>query len=124
MLALYVGIGGFLGAIARFLIAGFVQKALGTTFPVGTLCVNVLGSFIIGFLVMTFEYIIAPEWKAMLVTGFLGALTTFSTFSYETVVLMQEGLFLKALFNVAANVITCLVATTGGMALFRLLFKV
>ncbi|SMP10614.1 CrcB protein [Desulfurobacterium pacificum] len=124
MLAVYVGVGGFLGAIARFLIAGFVQKTLGTTFPVGTLCVNVLGSFLIGFLVMVFEYVIAPEWKAMLITGFLGALTTFSTFSYETVVLIQEGLFLKAFFNVAVNVITCLTATTGGIAFFRLLFRV
>ncbi len=123
MLAVYVGIGGFLGAIARFLISGFVQKTLGITFPVGTLCVNVLGSFLIGFLVMVFEYIIAPEWKALLITGFLGALTTFSTFSYETVVLIQEGLFLKAFLNVIVNVTACLTATAGGIISFKLLFK-
>ncbi len=123
MLAVYVGIGGFLGAIARFFISGFVQKTLGITFPVGTLCVNVLGSFLIGFLVMVFEYIIAPEWKALLITGFLGALTTFSTFSYETVVLIQEGLFLKAFLNVIVNVTACLTATAGGIISFKLLFK-
>ena len=81
MTILYVGIGGFLGAISRFLIAGFVQKIAGILFPAGTLTVNVLGSFLIGFLVMIFENIIAPQWKALFITGFLGALTTFSTFS-------------------------------------------
>ena len=121
---LFVGLGGFFGAVARFLIAGFVQKVAGTTFPVGTLTVNVLGSFLIGFLVLLFENLIAPQWKAFFITGFLGALTTFSTFSYETVVLLQEGLWFKALLNVVLNVGLCLTATVSGMALFKTIFRV
>ncbi len=121
---LFVGLGGFFGAVARFLIAGFAQKVAGTTFPVGTLTVNVLGSFLIGFLVLLFENLIAPQWKAFFVTGFLGALTTFSTFSYETTVLLQEGLWFKALLNVFLNVTLCLTATFSGMALFKTIFRV
>ena len=124
MTILYVGIGGFLGAISRFLIAGFVQKIAGISFPAGTLAVNVLGSFLIGFLVMIFENIIAPQWKALFITGFLGALTTFSTFSYETVVLIQESLYYKALLNAFLNIILCLTSTVVGMAFFKLIFKV
>ncbi len=116
--------GGFLGAISRFFISGFVQKIAGTTFPAGTLAVNVIGSFLIGFLVLLFENLIAPQWKALFITGFLGALTTFSTFSYETTVLIQEGLWFKASLNVVLNVVSCLAATTMGMALFRVIFKI
>jgi len=124
MTLLFVGLGGFLGAISRFLISGFVQKLLGTTFPFGTLSVNVIGSFFIGFLVALFENVISPEWKAFFITGFLGALTTFSTFSLETVILIQEGLYERALLNVVLNVLSCLVATVCGMALFKSIFKV
>ena len=121
---LFVGLGGSFGAISRFVIAGFVQKISGTTFPLGTLTVNVLGSFLIGFLALLFEDLIAPQWKAFFITGFLGALTTFSTFSYETTVLIQEGLFGKALLNVLLNVLLCLTATFLGIGLYKLLFKV
>lgn len=120
---LWIGAGGFFGAIARFLIAGAVQKHFPYPFPVGTLTVNVLGSFLIGFLTLLFENLIAPNYKAMVITGFLGALTTFSTFSYETSMLIAEGAYLRALLNVLLNVVLCITATFSGMWLFKAVFK-
>ncbi len=119
---LAVGIGGFFGAIARFLIAGYVQKLSGLFFPVGTLTVNVLGSFIIGLLFMYFEQTIHPTAKAMLVTGFLGALTTFSTFSLETYLLIEQGLVAKALLNIALNIILTLSSTFAAIMLFKKIY--
>ncbi|RKQ60599.1 protein CrcB [Thermovibrio guaymasensis] len=120
---IWIGTGGFFGAIARFLISGLVQKHFQVPFPVGTLAVNVLGSFLIGFFVLLFEEIIAPQYKGMLITGFLGALTTFSTFSYETSILILEGAYLRALLNVLLNVFLCLTATFLGMWTFKTLFR-
>ncbi len=117
-----VGVGGFFGAIARFLIAGYVQKLSGIFFPIGTLTVNVLGSFIIGLLFMYFEQIIHPMAKAMLVTGFLGALTTFSTFSLETFLLLQDGLYLKAGLNILLNVTLTIASTFAAIILFKKLY--
>ena len=103
-LLLFVGIGGFIGAISRFLLSGYFQKLSQTNFPFGTLGVNILGSFFIGMMLIHFEDM-APEYKALLVTGILGSLTTFSTFSYETTILLQNASYTKALINIALNVI-------------------
>lgn len=121
---LAVGVGGFFGAIARFVIATFVQKLSGATFPYGTLTVNILGSFIIGYLFMFFEQSVAPTQKAMLVTGFLGALTTFSTFSLETILMIEDGLFLKAGLNIVLNATLSIIATFIGMAIFKKLYGI
>ena len=117
-----IGIGGFFGAISRFLISTYMQKLTGSLFPVGTLTVNVLGSFIIGFLVLYFENIVSPNQKAMLVTGFLGALTTFSTFSYETVTMLQESLYYRALINITLHVILSLAGTIVGIIAFKKIY--
>ncbi len=122
MILLYIGAGGFLGAISRFLIAGYVQRLSGTLFPVGTLSVNVLGSFIIGFMAMFFSQVVEPEYKALVITGFLGALTTFSTFSLENINLLQDGEFLKAGINIILNVILTLTATTLGIIIFKKIY--
>ena len=114
-----VGAGGFFGAISRFLLSTAVQRITGAAFPWGTLSVNILGSFLIGFLFLYFEQTIAPTQKALVVTGFLGALTTFSTFSLETVLMLQNGLLVKAFTNVLLNATLCLVATLVGMMVFR-----
>ncbi len=119
---LYIGIGGFFGAIARFLIASFMQKLTGSLFPIGTLTVNVMGSFLIGFLYLYFEQTVEPYQKAMLVTGFLGALTTFSTFSLETVIMLQDGLYIKALANILLNVVLSISATIGAIITFKKIY--
>ena len=121
-LLLAVGTGGFVGAVLRFLISGWVQKLSPTLFPVGTLSVNVLGSFIIGFLALYFESVVAPHQKALVITGMLGALTTFSTFSLETVTMLQGGLWGRVTMNITLNVILCVMATMLGMMLFRRLY--
>jgi CrcB protein len=119
---LYVGFGGFFGAISRFLIAGSVQKMAGSFFPVGTLSVNVIGSFIIGIAALYFEQIVAPEYRAFFITGFLGALTTFSTFSYETTMLIEQSAYYKAFLNMALNLFLSVGATILAMVLFRKYF--
>jgi len=116
---LAVGMGGFLGAISRFLLSTMIQKFAGATFPWGTLGVNVLGSFLIGFLFLYFEQVISPTQKALLITGLLGALTTFSTFSLETVLMLQNSLYVRALANVSINVLFSVGATLIGMMVFR-----
>ncbi len=121
-LVLAVGVGGFFGAISRFLIASFVQKHSGSFFPVGTLSVNVLGSFIIGFLYLYFEQTISPLNKGMLITGFLGALTTFSTFSLETYLMLEQGLLLRAFANIALNVLLTVSSTYLAIILFKKIY--
>ena len=121
-LLLAVGAGGFIGAILRFLISGWVQKLSPTLFPLGTLSVNVLGSFIIGFMVLYFESLVAPHQKALVITGLLGALTTFSTFSLETVTMLQSGLWGRVVTNITLNVVLCVIATMIGMMVFKRLY--
>ena len=122
LLLLAVGTGGFIGAILRFLISGWVQKSAGGFFPVGTLSVNVLGSLVIGFMALYFESVVAPHQKAIVITGMLGALTTFSTFSLETVMMLQGGLWGRAAANVTLNAFLCVIATLLGMMIFRRLY--
>ncbi len=118
---IFIGLGGFIGAISRFLLSSYMQKSI-ETFPIGTLSVNVLGGFLIGFLALYFEQHVSPEYRALVITGFLGALTTFSTFSYESVMLLEHGAYLKALANVMINVLLSFGATLLGMALFKRYF--
>ena len=121
-LLLFIGAGGFFGAISRFLIATGVQKAYGGFFPLGTLSVNVIGSFIIGFAAMFFAQSVQPEYKALVITGFLGALTTFSTFSLENVNMLQDGEFMKFGLNIFLNVTFSISATLIAVIIFKRLY--
>ncbi len=121
-LLIYIGFGGFLGAISRFLLSNFVQKQFSVLFPIGTLSVNVLGSFIIGFMAMFFQNMIEPQYKALVMTGFLGALTTFSTFSLENVNMLQDGDYGRVVLNITLNVSLTLIATILAIALFKKLY--
>jgi CrcB protein len=119
---LLVGIGGFLGANARYLLGSWIAQRYGTSFPYGTLVINVSGSFIIGFfLVLISErFVLHPNWRLFFAVGFLGAYTTFSTFSFESLALIQGGSWLLGLANVIGSVLLGLVAALIGMAVARL----
>ena len=118
---LAVAAGGACGALLRFWVGQAVIALLGRGFPFGTLMVNVSGSMAMGVLYVLFfeRYDIAPEWRAALVVGFLGAFTTFSTFSMDTLLLIQQGDHAKAGMNVALSVVLCLAGCWLGMAAAR-----
>jgi len=119
--AMAIAAGGALGAVMRWYIAGFIQRLSGSAFPWGTLAVNIVGSFLLGFLfVWMLERVTVGELARLAVTvGFLGAFTTFSTFSVETARLLQEGAFSMALGNVLAQVLICVTLAWLGMQLAR-----
>jgi fluoride exporter len=122
MTYLLIGIGGFLGANARYLVAVWVAERLGSAFPYATLIINVSGSFILGFLggAIAEGILVHSNWRLFFAIGFLGAYTTFSTFSFENFMLIQERLYLQALVNMLASVCLGLMAILGGMIVARL----
>ena len=120
---LVVALGGGLGASTRYLVANYAAQKLGVTFPYGTLIVNVTGCFIIGlFMTLTTEkFIVSPYLRLLVSVGFLGGLTTFSSYSYETFKLLEEASYLLAFYNILTNLIIGFFATYLGIATARLL---
>ena len=118
---LAVALGGAAGAMLRYGLSGWVQGAGGFGFPFGTLTVNVIGSFIIGLILQwsTDRFMFSPEVRLLITTGFCGGLTTFSTFSYETLRLLEGQQWLLALANIALNVALCLAAVVAGVWVAR-----
>ena len=100
-----VGCGGFIGASLRYLISGWSLKLFGGAFPYGTLLVNILGGFLIGFIMKGSmgTFTISPTMRVFLTTGLMGGLTTFSTFSYETIGMLEESNYLFGSLNVMLN---------------------
>jgi len=121
-LLIAVGFAGFFGAVLRYLVGGWVHRLLPATFPYGTLTVNALGSLMLGalFQLAVERTALAPELRVVIGVGFLGAFTTFSTFSLETMNLLREGSYTLAGLNVATNLVLCLVAVWLGIAAVRL----
>lgn len=121
MTFLAISIGAVAGANARYLIGGWIADRWGTSFPVGTLVINVTGSLLIGLvLTVVTERVIAPAWvRPLLAIGFLGSYTTFSTFSYETLALARDGSWLAAGGNVVLSVAASLVGVYLGVLLAR-----
>jgi fluoride exporter len=116
-----IAFGGAAGAVLRFLISGGVYALLGRDFPFGTLVVNVFGSLVMGlsFALLVERMISGPEWRAFLMIGLLGALTTFSTFSIETLNLLEDGELFKAFSNVLLSVMLCLLSAWVGVMVGR-----
>jgi CrcB protein len=113
--------GGALGALFRFWVSNGVYSLLGRGFPYGTLAVNVLGSLVMGFLyVLLLERsTLSAEWRGALLIGLLGAFTTFSTFSIETLNLIEEAELLKAALNILLSVVACVLACWFGLVVGR-----
>lgn len=116
----WVALGGALGAVGRWAVTALASHAWGDRFPYGTFLVNVIGSLLLGMLVVVAA---RSGWsdgpRMMITTGVLGAFTTFSTFSVETVVLLERGEYGFAAVNVVANLAACLVAAGLGLAVAR-----
>jgi CrcB protein len=120
-----VALGGACGAVLRFLMSTGLYQWLGRGFPYGTLAVNVVGSFLIGLLTEALilqRIAISLEYRAAILVGFIGAFTTFSTFSLETLYLIEQGSLTKAALNIAFSVLGCLFAVWIGLLCGRSLF--
>jgi CrcB protein len=113
---LVIGVGGFFGAIIRYVLAVWIGQRWGRSFPLGTFVINISGSFLIGLLMtlMAERFIENPQWRLLLVVGFLGAYTTFSTFEYETGALLKDGEWLFASLNVILSVVVGFIALKLG----------
>ena len=123
---LFVGVGGALGSIARYLLSGWVQSAAkNATLPLGTLTVNLFGCFVIGFLAQLAEArgVFTPESRTFVFVGLLGGFTTFSSFGNETLNLARGGELWNALANVGGNVVIGLFAVWLGRSLAYMIWK-
>jgi CrcB protein len=118
-----VGAGGFIGAITRYILAMWIGQKWGRTFPMGTFVINVSGSFLIGLLMtlLTERFMANPQWRLLLVVGFLGAYTTFSTFEFETGKLFKDSELLLAGLNVVLSVFLGFVALKTGEVIARII---
>jgi len=119
MQVLVIMLGGGLGAVARYVVSTSINQKIPSDFPMGTLTVNVVGSFVMGFLAMWLIEILSlnPLMRLAIFVGFLGAFTTFSTFSMETLNLFEEGFAIKAFMNMFVNVTFSLLAVWLGVML-------
>ena len=109
-----VAFGGSVGAVTRYLVSIWAAERFGSDFPFGTLIVN-----IVGCLLVTERVMASPYWRLIVATGFIGGLTTFSSFSFETLKLLEDAQFQLAAYNLLANLIFGLLATWVGMTMAR-----
>ncbi len=118
---LLVGIGGGVGSIIRYTLSLFISRHVPVSFPLGTFLVNISGCFLIGvFYSLSIKYTgFNPEWRLLLITGICGGYTTFSTFSYDGLILMRQGALLYFMLYVVGSVVLGLLATFAGAAILK-----
>ncbi len=120
---LVISLGAIFGANARYLISRYSVKLIGSAFPWGTLFINVVGSAIVGFFIVyaSEKVILDPRWRLLVVVGFCGAFTTFSSYAFESMALFEQGQWQLMAANVLASNLLCLMGAVAGMALARVL---
>ena len=120
---LIISLGAIVGANARYLLSRLAVRHFGHVFPYSTLFINIVGSLIVGFFVVwTTERVLAdPRWRLVVVVGFCGSFTTFSSYAFETMAYFEQGQWLLMLTNVLSNNLLCLGGALAGMALARVL---
>ena len=120
---LAISLGAIVGANARYWMSRSALRLFGQAFPYGTLATNVLGSFILGFfMIWTMERVMVdPRWRLLIAVGFCGGFTTFSSYAFESMALMEQGQWLLLGANIVSNNLLSLAAALAGMALARLL---
>ncbi len=122
---LWVGVGGFVGANARYVVGRAVGDRLGDAFPYGTLIVNLIGAFLVGIIltILTERLVADPLWRQLIVVGFLGGFTTFSAYTFEAVALMDAGRWGAALRYIVGSNLLGLLLCLAGVALARVLVR-
>jgi CrcB protein len=120
---LVISLGAIVGANARYWMSRSALRLLGPVFPYGTLAINVLGSFVLGFFLawITQRGIVDPRWRLLVAVGFCGGFTTFSSYAVESMALIEQGQWLLVATNIVSNNLLSLAAVVAGMALARLL---
>jgi len=120
---LAISLAAIAGANLRYLLSRFAARELGPVFPYGTLLINIVGSFIVGFFIIwtTERALVDPRWRLLVVVGFCGSFTTFSSYAFETVAYFEAGQWGLMLANILSNNLLCLGGVLAGIALARLL---
>jgi fluoride exporter len=120
---LAISVAAIVGANLRYLLSRLAAREFGLIFPYGTLVINIVGSFIVGFFVIwsTERVLIDPRWKLLVVVGFCGSFTTFSSYAFETMSYFEQGQWALMLTNIFSNNVLCLGGALAGMALARLI---
>ena len=120
---LALSVAAIVGANLRYLLSRFAARELGPVFPYGTLFINIVGSFIVGFFIIwtTERALVDPRWRLLVVVGFCGSFTTFSSYAFETMAYFEAGQWGLMLANIFSNNLLCLGGALAGMALARVL---
>ena len=120
---LAISVAAVVGANLRYLLSRLAALELGSVFPYGTLFINIVGSFIVGWFVIwtTERALVDPRWRLLVVIGFCGSFTTFSSYAFETMAYFEQGQWGLMLANILSNNVLCLAAALAGMAMARVL---